>query len=88
MGAAIGISLLMLLMLSLPIASAGDTDGDGVDDSVDDCPVAAGNSTVDRTGCPDKDGDGTSDKNDPWTCLLYTSPSPRDQRGSRMPSSA
>ena len=23
-----------------------------------------------------------------WYCLLYTSPSPRDQRGSRMPSSA
>ena len=23
-----------------------------------------------------------------WFCLLYTSPSPRDQRGSRMPSSA
>ena len=23
-----------------------------------------------------------------WTCLLYTSPSPRDQRGTRMPSSA
>ena len=37
-----------------------------------------------------------SDKNDPAygahfynnSCLLYTSPSPRDQRGSRMPSSA
>ena len=26
--------------------------------------------------------------NGPLTCLLYTSPSPRDQRGSRMPSSA
>ena len=26
--------------------------------------------------------------NRPWRCLLYTSPSPRDQRGSRMPSSA
>ena len=26
--------------------------------------------------------------NDHNTCLLYTSPSPRDQRGSRMPSSA
>ena len=28
--------------------------------------------------------------NTPWdqSCLLYTSPSPRDQRGSRMPSSA
>ena len=25
---------------------------------------------------------------DTLTCLLYTSPSPRDQRGSRMPSSA
>ena len=25
---------------------------------------------------------------DPEGCLLYTSPSPRDQRGSRMPSSA
>ena len=23
-----------------------------------------------------------------YSCLLYTSPSPRDQRGSRMPSSA
>ena len=27
-------------------------------------------------------------KNDHYSCLLYTSPSPRDQRGSRMPSSA
>ena len=26
--------------------------------------------------------------NEVQTCLLYTSPSPRDQRGSRMPSSA
>ena len=31
-----------------------------------------------------------SEKIAPWAkaCLLYTSPSPRDQRGSRMPSSA
>ena len=27
-------------------------------------------------------------KEDDYCCLLYTSPSPRDQRGSRMPSSA
>ena len=27
-------------------------------------------------------------KDNPDFCLLYTSPSPRDQRGSRMPSSA
>ena len=31
-------------------------------------------------------GDSESDKD--VACLLYTSPSPRDQRGSRMPSSA
>ena len=35
-----------------------------------------------RKGC-----DHYFDKLD-GTCLLYTSPSPRDQRGSRMPSSA
>ena len=29
-----------------------------------------------------------ADRPEPRTCLLYTSPSPRDQRGSRMPSSA
>ena len=32
----------------------------------------------------DYDNDGLQD----IYCLLYTSPSPRDQRGSRMPSSA
>ena len=35
------------------------------------------------SGKPDFNGDY-----DISTCLLYTSPSPRDQRGSRMPSSA
>ena len=62
--------LLGLLMLSMSLAmsvSAADIDSDGVDDSVDDCLYAAGNSTTDRTGCPDRDGDGTSDFNDGWT---------------------
>ena len=31
---------------------------------------------------------GNQSKSKDWGCLLYTSPSPRDQRGSRMPSSA
>ena len=31
---------------------------------------------------------GSSPINQTKACLLYTSPSPRDQRGSRMPSSA
>ena len=29
-----------------------------------------------------------NEEHDFYACLLYTSPSPRDQRGSRMPSSA
>ena len=29
-----------------------------------------------------------TEQNDGYTCLLYTSPSPRDSVGSRMPSSA
>ena len=32
--------------------------------------------------------DGKEPSDLAMTCLLYTSPSPRDQRGSRMPSSA
>ncbi|RZD51068.1 MAG: hypothetical protein CXT67_08900, partial [Methanobacteriota archaeon] len=63
---AIIISLALTLVFFAPLASAFDTDGDGFDDSVDDCPVAFGNSTVDRDGCPDRDGDGTSDFADPW----------------------
>ena len=35
----------------------------------DDCPYAPGYSTVDRLGCPDYDGDGTSDINDGWTSI-------------------
>ena len=54
-------------IVSLSAVSAADKDGDGVEDSNDNCPFAAGNSTVDRDGCPDRDGDGTSDFNDGWT---------------------
>ena len=38
-----------------------DTDGDGVDDLQDDCIELPGNSTQDRSACPDADGDGYSD---------------------------
>ena len=64
---AILLSVLMFSMSGLALASGADIDFDGVDDSIDDCLYAAGNSTVDRTGCPDRDGDGTSDFNDGWT---------------------
>ena len=35
---------LMVGMLALPMASAADSDGDGIDDSVDDCPYSYGDS--------------------------------------------
>lgn len=57
---------LMLLMSLAPLVTAADSDGDGFEDSVDDCRWAAGTSSVDRDGCPDSDGDGTSDLNDGW----------------------
>ena len=58
-------TLFLFSVLSLA-AQAADSDGDGVQDSADDCPWAAGTSTVDKAGCPDWDGDGTSDFNDAW----------------------
>ena len=50
----------------------------------------AGNAlTIDANGLyvPDTDNDTQYTAGNGF-CLLYTSPSPRDQRGSRMPSSA
>ena len=60
------LATLFLLSLMSMAAQAADSDGDGVEDSLDDCPWAAGTSTVDSDGCPDQDGDGTSDYNDGW----------------------
>ena len=38
-----------------------DTDNDGFDDAEDACPTTTGNSSTDRLGCVDSDGDGVSD---------------------------
>ena len=38
-----------------------DSDNDGFDDAEDACPMTAGASITDRTGCLDTDGDGASD---------------------------
>ena len=48
-----------------------DGDGDGYGDNssginADDCPIFTGNSTNDRLGCPDTDGDGWSDADGDW----------------------
>ncbi len=61
---AIFLTVMMILVIfstiSLPPASALDGDGDGIDDDVDDCEFAAGNSTIGHVGCPDDDGDGNA----------------------------
>ena len=44
--------------------------------------------TFDIDGNPEFDNLEIENEEEFETCLLYTSPSPRDQRGSRMPSSA
>ena len=44
-----------------------DADLDGYQDADDDCNTTAGTSTVDRTGCPDTDGDGYSNPDGNWT---------------------
>ena len=62
---------LIFLMVSVVLtplgAYAADSDGDGIEDALDDCPWASGTSTTDRDGCPDSDGDGVSDINDTWS---------------------
>lgn len=51
---------------------ANDVDRDGFnttdsgDGIVDDCPTTFGDSTIDRVGCADLDGDGVSNLNDEW----------------------
>lgn len=45
-------------------AIPSDTDGDGVDDILDQCPGTPAGTTVGPNGCPDSDGDGVDDSID------------------------
>ena len=46
------------------INMSADADADGFIDTLDDCPSVWGNSTQDKSGCPDGDGDGWSNVGD------------------------
>ena len=50
--------------------------------------IATAVELLERTGAANVGGIMDAKGRTPFDCLLYTSPSPRDQRGSRMPSSA
>ena len=81
-------ALLDLAFDETAVATADDNAGDmGLDlDAGMELEIA------DSANAIDSDFDGTPSQGDHAnqleSCLLYTSPSPRDQRGSRMPSSA
>ena len=53
--------MLTSLLFWSPNVQAADGDNDGFDDSVDDCPFAAGTSTNGLMGCPDINLDGIAD---------------------------
>ena len=90
-----------LSMSGTGMAESGDLD---ITDNVEIIGAADGSSEIDATGLGDRvfeihseatlknltvtGGDETATGGGGISCLLYTSPSPRDQRGSRMPSSA
>ena len=50
----------------VPNSEDTDDDNDGVPDTLDSCPIQAGNSTADQRGCLDTDGDGYSNLGDPF----------------------
>ena len=53
---------------NVPLANLTlDADLDGIEDGDDGCPLVFGNSTIDRTGCLDSDGDGYSNPDLSWT---------------------
>ena len=60
-----------------------------IDDALSSRYLAYALSTITMRALPDvRDGLKPVHRRILYACLLYTSPSPRDQRGSRMPSSA
>ena len=67
-------------------ALAGDDDAiNGIEDRVTRSKAKAALVKAKREQSKSVDENSVSESSN---CLLYTSPSPRDQRGSRMPSSA
>ena len=77
----------VLFALPLALAACGQQEGADGEQTADSAPLEA--SLTDAKIVVDANGVGA--KGDPMrfgTCLLYTSPSPRDATLSRMPSSA
>jgi CxxC motif-containing protein (DUF1111 family)/predicted lipoprotein with Yx(FWY)xxD motif len=61
-----GYSIWEMEVYGIPAAPPADTDGDGVDDAIDQCPNTAAGANVDASGCAlvDTDNDGVIDSVD------------------------
>ena len=70
------------------MTTAGPQKKFGGDEYYSDSDCSSSSSTTDGDNSNSDSGVDTPMTMDDPVCLLYTSPSPRDQRGSRMPSSA
>ena len=73
---------------STPDMIAGDDNGPGTGTDPNDPFTNHNDITLDNPSGDEDDNDFEDVQAQVSYCLLYTSPSPRDQRGSRMPSSA
>ena len=62
--------------------------GDGITANADEIEVTVDNSTIELSATDGSGAVRVKDGGITNTCLLYTSPSPRDRQKSRMPSSA
>ena len=72
-------------------ALAGDDDAiNGIEDRVTRSKAKAAlvKAKREQSKAVEENSDSESSEEQPTTCLLYTSPSPRDRTRSRMPSSA
>ena len=79
--------------MDIYVMSGGNEYVDGDPNLMDRLYINNGNAVFNKfpANLPSTNGGSISSadfNNDGYPCLLYTSPSPRDQRGSRMPSSA
>ena len=77
------INLLAVMLLSFPVLAV---DGMAVIDMR--TAVLSTQAAADAFKALEEDANYAANLEQAQSCLLYTSPSPRDQRGSRMPSSA
>ena len=78
----------LLRLLGQPASSQAPSDADAEGRELEALALSLARQASAGDGAHDPASPPDASLRDVFLCLLYTSPSPRDQRGSRMPSSA